>query len=166
MDEQALRIHTLVAEGKTLRQIADTLGMNRAEACRAMARARIPIPERGRGTVNRTHVVNVLELFRLWNDPDISTGEIARRVNIRPASLLRVARRYGLKPRQKSLMLGDSVGLEAESDEDLASCESLRLAPTVAAAAAEVRRSWSDEERYQRRVTKVQPVTYDPERWR
>lgn len=161
MDEQALRIHTLVAEGKTLREIADTLGMNRAEACRAMARARIPIPERGRGTVNRTHVVKVLELFRLWNDPDISTGEIARRVNIRPASLLRVARRYGLRPRQKSLLDGNSVGFAAESDEDLASCESLRLAPTVAAAAAEVRRSWSDEERYRRRVTKVQPVTYD-----
>jgi len=158
MDEQALRIHTLVAEGKSLREIADALGMNRAEACRAMARARIPIPERGRGTVNRTHVVNVLELFRLWNDPDLSIRDIAKKVNLQPSSVMRAARRYGLRPRAR---VAPDVGFAAESEEDLASCESLRLAPTVAAAAAEVRRSWSEQERYSRRVTKVMPVTYD-----
>lgn len=53
-----------------------------------------------------------------------------------------------------------TVRFSDEHDENAVSCESLRLAPSVAAAAAEVRKRWSEQEKYQRRVQKVMPVTY------
>ena len=62
-------------------------------------------------------------------------------------------------PRER-IPLAITVQFSDEHDENDVSCESLRLAPSVAAAAAEVRKRWSDEEKYQRRVTKVQPITY------
>jgi hypothetical protein len=96
----------------------------------------------------------------MWHDETLTICEIARALGVSESTVTETAKRFGLDERTR-IIEGGNDPPPVDEDEDLASCESLRLAPSVAAAAAEVRRSWSDEERYQRRVTKVQPVTYD-----
>jgi AraC-like DNA-binding protein len=159
-DTQRLRL--LVAEGLTLRAISERLGMSKPATCRLLARCGLPVPESGKGHKSRTHVRDVLKFFELWNSPELTIGEIAQRLDVAPGAVMRAARHYGLGKRMRVV---PDRGEAVEPDEDLASCESLRLAPTVAAAAAEVRQGWSDDERYQRRVTKVQPVTYGSVYW-
>lgn len=152
----------LVSEGLTLTAIASRIGKTRPDTCRLLARNRIPIPESGRGHRSRSYVRDVLTFFRLWNQPELTIGEIAQRLDVAPGAVLRAARNYGLG---KRLRVVPDRCEDVEPEEDLASCASLRLAPTVAAAAAEVRQGWSDDERYQRRVTKVQPVSYGSIYW-
>jgi transcriptional regulator with XRE-family HTH domain len=151
------RLRLLVAEGLTVNAMAERAGLTRVELARALARAGLPMPESSKSRNGRTIVRDVLRLFSLWNDCERTIGEIAQALNVTPGAVMRAARRYGLKRRQR---IAPDVGFAVESDEDLASCESLRLAPTVAAAAAEVRKGWTEHERYQRRVQKVLPVTY------
>jgi hypothetical protein len=151
------RLRVLVAEGLTLNAMEQRSGLSRVELARALARAGLPIPETSKSKSGRTIVRDVLRLFALWNEVELTIGDIANDLGVTPGAVMRAARRYGLKRRQR---IAPDIGHAAEADEDLASCESLRLAPSVAAAAAEVRRGWTEHERYQRRVQKVLPVTY------
>ena len=151
------RLRVLVAEGLTLNAMEQRSGLSRVELARALARAGLPIPETSKSKSGRTIVRDVLRLFALWNEVELTIGDIANELGVTPGAVMRAARRYGLKRRQR---IAPDIGHAAEADEDLASCESLRLAPSVAAAAAEVRRGWTEHERYQRRVQKVLPVTY------
>ena len=151
------RLRVLVAEGLTLNAMEQRSGLTRVDLCRALARAGLPIPESSKSKSGRTIVRDVLRLFALWNDCERTIGDIANDLGVTPGAVMRAARRYGLKRRQR---IAPDIGHAAEADEDLASCESLRLAPSVAAAAAEVRRGWTEHERYQRRVQKILPVTY------
>ena len=151
------RLRVLVAEGLTLNAMEQRSGLSRVELARALARAGLPIPETSKSKNARTIVRDVLRLFALWNEVELTIGDIANELGVTPGAVMRAARRYGLKRRQR---IAPDIGHAAEADEDLASCESLRLAPSVAAAAAEVRRGWTEHERYQRRVQKVLPVTY------
>ena len=151
------RLRVLVAEGLTLNAMEQRSGLSRVELARALARAGLPIPESSKSKNGRTIVRDVLRLFALWNEVELTIGDIANDLGVTPGAVMRAARRYGLKRRQR---IAPDIGHAAEADEDLASCESLRLAPSVAAAAAEVRRGWTEHERYQRRVQKVLPVTY------
>jgi hypothetical protein len=151
------RLRVLVAEGLTLNAMEQRSGLSRVELARALARAGLPIPETSKSQNGRTIVRDVLRLFALWEEVELTIGDIANDLGVTPGAVMRAARRYGLKRRQR---IAPDIGHAAEADEDLASCESLRLAPSVAAAAAEVRRGWTEHERYQRRVQKVLPVTY------
>jgi len=159
MDTRNEQILSWVKSGCTIRQIADRLDMTRSEACRAMALASIPIPEPTKQTRYRTTVTNVVELFRLWHDSDLSVPDIANRLDVTERAVRRAARRYGLPKRNGFDEHSEPVDVPAGEDE--ASQSSLRLAPSTERLAAPIRESWSDEVRYQRRVQRVQPLSYD-----
>jgi hypothetical protein len=106
-----------------------------------------------------TRIQDVHRFWKLWHDESLTTCDIARALGVSESTVRSTASRFGLTRRDRPHDLGNEV-YAVEADEDLASCESLRLAPSVAAAAAEVRSRWSEQERYHRRVTKVQPVSY------
>jgi transcriptional regulator with XRE-family HTH domain len=150
----------LVASGLTLREIADRLDMNKAEVQRAFALAGVAMPmppSRGYGTY-RTRVTDVPRLFRLWHETDLSQAAIARELGVSEGAIKRAVKHFGLPPRGQH-----AAGLAANdddvpADEADASGDSLRLAPSVWAAAEEVRKRWTSEEEYSRRVTRVQPV--------
>ena len=105
-------------------------------------------------------ITDAKKFLAMWHDETFTICEIARAFGVSESTVGSTAKRFALEERTRIIQGGNDPP-PVDEEEDVASCESLRLSPTVAAAAAEVRRSWSDEERYQRRVTKVQPVTYD-----
>ena len=161
------RLASLVASGKTLREIADALDMTRAEVGRAFASSGVPMPaepSRSDGKY-RTRITDVPLLFRLWHGTDLSQAAIARELGVSDGAIKRAVTHYGLTPRPHH-----AAGIAADeddvpSDEAAASSSSLRLAPSVQRAADEVRRTWTPEEEYNRRVTRRQPVTYAHEAW-
>jgi hypothetical protein len=104
-----------------------------------------------------TRIQDVHRFWRLWHDESLTTCDIARALGVSESTVRSTASRFGLTNRDRPHDWGNET-YTVEPEEDLASCESLRLAPSVAAAAAEVRSKWTDEERYSRRVQKVQPV--------
>jgi hypothetical protein len=102
-------------------------------------------------------ITDVATLWGMWHDPTTTVCEIARTLCVSETTVRATARSLGLHGRTL-VKDGSNVEPEVDSEEDAESYGSLRLAPSVAAAAAEVRSRWSDVERYQRRVQKVQPV--------
>ena len=161
------RLVSLAASGRTLRQIASVLGMTRHETARAFAREGVPLPvEPGRGDgTYRTTVTDVMLFFRLWHGTDMSQAAIAKEMGVGIGAVKRAVKRYGLTPRPHH-----ATGIAADeddvaADEAAASYDSLRLAPSIERAAEEVRKRWTPEDEYNRRVTRRTPVTYAPDGW-
>ena len=148
------RLESLMAGGKSLREIADALGMTGAETAKAFAAAGVAMPmPPSRGMVYRTRVRDVSKLLHLWQETTLSHADVAQRLNVTRGAVSRAVRYYGLEPRP-----GDVPDKPPDSEiED--SAGDLRLAPHVEAAAELIRRQWSPEEEYLRRVTMVQPLT-------
>lgn len=115
--------------------------------------------------MNRARVIDVPRLFRLWHETDLSQAAISRELAVSESAVKRAVRRYGLarRPQHAAGIAADED--DVPSDEAAASSSSLRLAPSVQRAADEVRRTWTPEEEYNRRVTRRQPVTYAHEAW-
>lgn len=161
------RLASLVASGRTLREIADELDMGKAELGRAFALAGVPMPSepsRSMG-VYRTRITDVPRLFQLWHGTDLSQAAIARELGVSDGAIKRAVNHYGLKPRPQHTAGVGADEDDVPADEATASYDSLRLAPSVERAADEVRRKWTAEEEYNRSVTRRRPVTYAPEGW-
>jgi len=88
------RLRLLVAEGLTLNAMEQRSGLTRVELCRALARAGLPIPESSKSKSGRTIVRDVLRLFALWNDCELTIGDISNDLGVTPGAVMRAARRY------------------------------------------------------------------------
>ena len=161
------RLASLVASGKTLREIADDLDMSKAELGDAFALAGISMPsEPPRMMADRSWALDVPTLYRLWHETDLSQAAISRQLGVSESAVKRAVRRHGLarRPQHAAGVAADEADVPA--DEAAASYDSLRLAPSVERAADEVRSRWTPEEEYLRRVTRRQPLTYGHEVFR
>lgn len=154
--ELADSLRVLVAQGLTLDAIASRVGLDRAGACQAIARAGLPVPGNRDGSAGAV-VVDVLRLFELWRDPEMTVRDIAAALNVTHGAVLRGARKYGLGRRQR--MKRDDCDI-VDQAEDEASRSSLRLAPFTEARAAEIRRGWTENDIRLRAAQRVEPVTY------
>jgi hypothetical protein len=107
-------------------------------------------------------ITDILTFCRLWNNPATTVCEITRVFRVSETTVRKTANRLGLQSR-RLVKEGCNEPPPVEESEESASGSSLRLAPTVEAAAEEVRRRWTEQEEYNHRVTRVQPVTYGGE---
>ena len=109
-------------------------------------------------------ITDILTFCRLWHDPATTVCEITRVFRVSETTVRKTANRLGLESRH-TVKAGCNEPPPVEESEELASCDSLRLAPSVERAAEEQRRKWTPEEEYNRRVTRRSAVTYAPEGW-
>ena len=110
-------------------------------------------------------ITDCKKFLAMWHDETFTICEIARALGVSEATVASTARRFELHERTR-IIEGGNDPPPVDEDEDLASCESLRLAPSVCRAAEEVRSRWTPEEEYSRRVTRRQPLTYGHEVFR
>lgn len=154
MDDVKLR--SMSASRMTLDAMSVALGKPRHEIVKRLAELGCEIPEKIQ--------VDTLALFRMWHDRRHTVTSIAQHFGVSPKLIYRAASRYGL-PQRRRIIVGVSLEDPVDPDEEQASAESLRLAPSTERLAAPIRDGWSDEVRYQRRVQRVQPITYDRLGW-
>jgi len=149
------RLESLMAGGKSLREIADALGMTGAETAKAFAAAGVAMPmPPSRATTYRTRVTDVPRLIRLWTQTSLSLADVARELRVSRGAVSRAVRYYGLKPRP-----GDVPDdREISNQESDVSQDTLRLAPSVWAAAEQIRSRWTEADEYNRRCVHVHPV--------
>ena len=82
--------------------------------------------------MSRFYSVDVPQLFKLWNDSDMTRAEIARELKLTSKQLQSSSERYGLGPRgacHRAFSMEDAESPEEEQ----ASADSLRLSPWVQA---------------------------------
>ena len=99
-------------------------------------------------------IKNVQLLFRLWHDDSVSVSEIAEELGVSESCVYATAKRFRLSKRERRECD------ETADDTEVNPAVDLRLAPDTEAKAATIRARWTPEDRYQRRVQKVLPVTY------
>lgn len=104
--------------------------------------------------------IDTLRLFRLWKDSRHTVCTIARELSVPEYLVYRASSLYGM-PKRRRIILGIAEEEAPGPEEEQASLDSLRLAPSVEREAARVRARWTESERYLRRVQRVQPLTYD-----
>lgn len=99
-------------------------------------------------------IKDVQALFRLWHDDSLSVRDIADTLSVSESCVYATAKRFQLAKREHREPEETADETEVNPDVDL------RLAPDTEVKAAVIRARWTPEERYQRRVQKVMPVTY------
>jgi DNA-binding MurR/RpiR family transcriptional regulator len=98
-------------------------------------------------------------LFRLWHDETLRVEDIADRLRVTPNTVTRTAQRFGLANRSRVVSeIRERKAIEdAEDDSTVAD---LRLDAWTEERARPIRDAWSEDERYHRRVQKIQPICY------
>jgi hypothetical protein len=98
-------------------------------------------------------------LFRLWHDETLRVEDIALRLGVASKTVTATARRFGLKNRSR--VVSEVRERKAIEDaEDDSTVVDLRLDAWTEERARPIRDGWSEDERYLRRVTKIQPICY------
>ena len=98
-------------------------------------------------------------LFRLWHDETLRVEDIADRLRVTPNTVTRTAQRFGLANRSRVVSeIRERKAIEAVEDDS--TVVDLRLDDWTEERARPIREGWSEDERYQRRVTKIQPICY------
>ena len=105
-------------------------------------------------------------LFKLWHDDTLKVEDIARTFRVALSTVSATAKRHGLRPRGEVVdgIRHDRAAIDL-GVENLSQCESLRLDDWTEERARPIREAWSEDERYQRRVHKIQPVCYGGVYW-
>lgn len=88
--------------------------------------------------MGKNYAVDVPQLFKLWNDSDLTRAEIGRELQLTPNQLQVSATQYGLGPRgacHRAFSMEDAESPEEEQ----ASADSLELSPWVQARIRELR---------------------------
>lgn len=81
--------------------------------------------------------VNVPLLFRLWNDATKTPQDVARELGVKPQTVERIRRRYGLHRKEKPRPQREAKWLPTPQE--------------IEERAAEVRSKWTPEREYQAR---------------
>jgi hypothetical protein len=98
-------------------------------------------------------------LFRLWHDETLRVEDIADRLRVTPNTVTRTAQRFGLANRNR--VVSEIRERKAIEDaEDDSTVVDLRLDAWTEERARPIRDGWSEDERYHRRVQKIQPICY------
>jgi transposase len=98
-------------------------------------------------------------LFRLWHDETLTVEDIAQRLGVSANTVWATARRFKMG-RRDHVVREKRERKAIDEVDDLVTCEDLRLDAWTEERARPIRDGWSEDERYHRRVQKIQPICY------
>ena len=103
-------------------------------------------------------------LFRLWHDETLTVEDIAQRLGVSANTVWATARRFKMG-RRDHVVREKRERKAIAAVEEVATHADFRLSPDIEEQARVIREGWSEEVRYERRVTKVQPICYGGVYW-